>query len=55
MRWMNRDAEQAHSEVFGVLQSVSEGDADPILKVMDKRGRSHTVRIKDIVAARVLQ
>jgi hypothetical protein len=54
MRWVNRDAERTHSEVFGVLQSVSDPEGDPVLKVMDKRGRSHTVRVKDIVAARVL-
>jgi hypothetical protein len=54
MRWVNRDAEETHSELFGVLQSVSARDDEEVLKVMDKRGRSHTVRVRDIVAARVL-
>jgi hypothetical protein len=54
MRWENRDAEQTHSEVLGVLQSVSEREGDQVLKVMDKRGQSHTVRVTDIVAARVI-
>ncbi|MGH2699077.1 MAG: hypothetical protein ACRDJL_07750 [Actinomycetota bacterium] len=53
MRWLNRDEQETHSELFGVLQSVSEQDGEQILKVVDKRGQTHIVRVRDIVAARV--
>ncbi len=52
MRWLNHD-DGTQSELYGVLQSVFESDGGQVLKVLDKRGQTHTVRVKDIIAARV--
>jgi hypothetical protein len=53
MRWLNHDDGDTHSELYGVLQSVSDSDAGQVLKVLDKRGQTHIVRVDDIVAARI--
>src|SRR5665809_151029 len=53
MRWSNHDDGDTHSELYGVLQSVFESDGGQVLKVLDKRGQTHTVPVEDIVAARV--
>ena len=53
MRWLNHDEEDTQSELYGVLQSAYESDGDEILKVLDKRGQTHTVKVSDVVAARI--
>jgi len=53
VRWLNHDEADSHSELFGVVQSVFEIEGDQALKVMDKRGQTHTVKVADIVAARI--
>ena len=53
MRWVNHDDVDTHSELYGVLQSVFESDGGQVLKVLDKRGQTHAVRVEDIVAARI--
>ena len=53
MRWLNRDDKGTQSELYGVLQSVFERDGGQVLKVLDKRGQTHIVRVEDIVAARI--
>jgi len=53
MRWRNHDDEGTNSELYGVLQSVFESDGSQVLKVLDKRGQTHIVRVDDIVAARI--
>jgi len=53
MRWTNHDEAGTHSELFGVLQSVFESEGDQTLKVVDKRGETHIVKVADIVAARI--
>jgi hypothetical protein len=53
MRWRNHDEAETQSELYGVLQSVFESEGDQALKVMDKRGETFTVKVSDIVAARI--
>jgi hypothetical protein len=54
VRYLTRDAEDTHTELFGVLQGVAIEDGAQVLKVMDKRGRTHVVVAADIVAGRAL-
>jgi len=54
LRYLTHDAEGSHTELLGVLQGVTVEDGAQVLKVMDKRGRSHVVAAADIVAGRAL-
>jgi hypothetical protein len=53
LRWLNHDEADSHSELYGVLQSVVDGEGSQALKIMDKRGQIHIVKVADIVAARI--
>jgi len=53
MRWLNHDENDTQSELYGVLQSADETEGGEVLTVLDKRGETHTVKVSDIVAARI--
>ena len=55
MRYRLHDAEHEHTELLGVLQAVTaEPHGSQLLKVMDKRGKTHLVAANDIEEARIL-
>ena len=54
MRYRLDEPGGPHTELLGVLQAVDSSQGDRILlKIMDKRGRTHLVAASEVVAAKV--
>lgn len=54
LRYVLHDSSVPQTEVLGVVQALStESDGATVIKVMDKRGQTHVVYQRDIVAAKV--
>lgn len=54
LRYVLHGSTVPHTELVGVVQGLSaDPDGLPLIKVMDKRGQTHVVHQRDIVAAKV--